>query len=235
MATSIVLPLGTGSRHNNLELRYCLRSIEKYLTGYSDVFIVGDLPDWLRNVIHIPCYDQGDKTYDKERNIYTKIMAACADERVSEDFLFINDDHYLLQGYEAGKFPYYCHGWLRNQMTVTDYKHTVSNTMKAFEDSMPYFDIHCPIRYNKFKFEAAMSQLVWSKPFGYCIKTGYCNNIIGLKATECPDLKINEAYPAQKIRQMLTGRPWFSVGDRSFDGGIRRVLQDLYPHKSKYE
>jgi hypothetical protein len=235
MNMSIVIPLGIGSRHNNLELRYCLRSIEKYLTGYSDVFIVGDLPDWLRNVIHIPCPDYGDKTYDKERNIYTKIMAACADERVTDDFLFMNDDHYLLQDYEAGKFPFYCHGWLRHHMTVTDYKHTVTNTMRAFEDSMPYFDIHCPIRYNKFKFEAAMSQLDWSKPFGYCIKTVYGNASMGVDAISYPDLKIKDGYSAAKILELIADRSWFSIGDGAFDGDIRYVLQALYPHKSKYE
>jgi hypothetical protein len=223
MNTSIVIPLGTGSRNNDLELRYALRSIEKYMTGYGDVFIVGDHPDWLRNVIHIPSHDYGDKTYHKERNIYTKIMAAIADYRVTEDFLFMNDDHFLLQDYEAGKFPYYCHGWLSEFMTVTDYKCTVANMLQLFTDPVPYFDVHCPILYNKYHFKVAMSQLDWSKPFGYCIKTVYCNAVIGLTAQGYPDLKINEAYPAQKIR------------DKAFNGGIKAVLQELYPRKSKYE
>ena len=238
MTTSIIIPLGTGSRNNDLELRYALRSVEKHLTGYGDVFIVGEKPDWLRNITHIPCPDYGDKTYDKERNIYTKIMAACTDDRVTEDFLFMNDDHYLLQDYEAGQFPYYCHGWVSEFKTVTDYKHTIKNTITRLQPlghDIPYFDIHCPIIYSKDKFTWVIPGIGWGKPFGYCIKTVYGNCIEGLKATEYPDLKINESYPASKIRQLLTGRPWFSIGDKAFNGGIRHVLQDLYPHKSKYE
>lgn len=235
MNTSIVIPLGTGSRHNNTELRFALRSVEKHLTGYGDVFIVGEKPDWLRNCIHIPCQDYGDKTYDKERNIYTKIMAACADDRVTDDFLFMNDDHFLLQGYEAGNFPYYCQGWLSEYMTVTDYKHTVRNMLKVFPDDTPYFDVHAPIVYNKAKFEAALSQLDWSWPFGYCIKTTYCNAVVGLQSVEYPDLKINQCHTGTQIQRLIASRPWFSIGDRAFDGAIKNVLQELYPRKSQYE
>lgn len=235
MKTSIIIPLGTGSRWNNLELRYCLRSIEKHLIGYDDVFIVGDHPDWLRNVIHIPCYDQGDKTYDKERNIYTKIMAAIADERVTDDFLFMNDDHFLLQGYEAGKFPYYYDSTLNCYLTVTDYKHSVKNTLEWANGALVgNFDVHAPIIYNKLDFTFYMPNADWTKRFGYCIKSMYCD-IKGIIGVRYPDLKINEALPASNIHSLLTGRAWFSIGDKAFNGGIRQVLQDLYPHKSRYE
>jgi hypothetical protein len=238
MNTSIVIPLGTGSRWNDTELRYCLRSVEKHLTGYGDIFIIGEKPDWVRNVIHIPCAGYGDKTYDKERNIYTKVMAAIADKRVTDDFLFMNDDHFLLQNYEAGKFPFYCHGWLSEYMTVTDYKNTVKNTnelLRPLGHDCLYFDLHCPIIYNKEKFAWCVSDADWSTPFGYCIKTVYGNCVEGLKAIEYPDFKINEPLLASKIRQLIAGRAWFSIGDKAFDGGIRNVLQEHYPHKSKYE
>lgn len=234
MNTSIIIPLGNGSRWNNTELRYCLRSITKHLTGYGDIFIVGEKPEWLRNVVHIPCPDYGDKTYHKERNIYEKIMAACKDERVTDDFLFMNDDHFLLQDFEAGKFPYYCQGWLSEFMTVTDYKYTVRNTIEAFPGHMLYFDIHSPVVYNKSKFEAAMEPFDWSLKFGYCIKTIYCN-AIELRAIEYPDLKINEVYSSDKICKLIAGRPWFSIGDKAREGGLLKVLNEIYPNKSPYE
>lgn len=236
MNTSIVIPLGNGSRWNDTELRYCLRSVEKLLTGYGEVFLIGEKPSFLNNnIIHIPCPDHGDKTYDKERNIYTKIMAAIADQRVTDDFLFMNDDHFLLQDYEAGTFPYYCQGWLSEFMTVTDYKNTVRNTIDwLLGRDCPYFDIHCPIVYNKEKFTWCVPHADWGKQFGYCIKTIYCE-INAITAPEYPDLKINEVLPASKIREQIAGRTWFSIGDRAREGGLLRVLQELYPRKSKYE
>lgn len=236
MQTSIVIPLGHGSHWNNTELRFCLRSVEKHLTGYGDVFIVGEKPDWLRNVIHVP-FDEGfaPKAYDKERNIFNKIMAACADERVTDSFLFMNDDHYLLQDYEAGRFPYYYDIVLNEFMTVTDYKYTVKNTLDYFLGALlGNFDVHCPIVYNKETFTWRMPLADWSKKFGYCIKSMYCD-INGVIGDRCPDLKINECFTAYQICELIAGRPWFSIGDRAFDGGISEVLQELYPKKSIYE
>lgn len=235
--TSIVIPLGHGSRWNNTELRYCLRSVEKHLTGYGDVFIVGEKPDWLRNVIHIPCPDYGDKTYHKERNIFTKILAACADERVTDDFLFMNDDHFLLQDFEAGKFPYYYNGSLGDFMTVTDYKHTVKNTVEITGRGALYYDVHSPINYDKYLFHSLLLNFDWSVKFGYCIKTLYNWKwpFSWKEPVEYPDLKINETYTADNIRELLTGRPWFSIGDRAREGDMLQVLQELYPKKSIYE
>lgn len=229
MNTSIIIPLGLGSRNNDLELRYCLRSIEKYLTGYGDVFIVGEKPDWLCNIIHIPCPDQGDKTYDKERNIFGKILAACADERVTDNFLFMNDDHYLLQGYEAAWFPFFYHGRLSGKMTVTDYKHTVRNTLELLRADPPYADIHCPIVYNKRAF-GALTRHDWSVQFGYCIKTLYCHKYISINdMIEMKDCKQDDRP------KNIDGRPWFSIGDKAFYWDVRALLQKLYPLKSKYE
>jgi hypothetical protein len=236
MNTSIVIPLGIGSHWQNQELRYCLRSIEKHLRGYGDIFIIGEKPPWLRHVIHIP-FDEGfaPKCHEKERNIFTKIMAACADERVTDDFLFMNDDHYLLREYEAGAFPYYYDGDLAEKMTVTDYKHTVWNTMALFNEEALYFDIHCPIIYNKLRFQYTFLDVNWSR-WGYCIKSVYMNsNSCAIRTEEYPDLKISEAYPASKIRELLAGRGWFSIGDRAREGELLQVLKELYPNKSKYE
>lgn len=234
--TSIVIPLGRGSKYHDLELRMALRSVEKHLTGYGDIFIIGEKPAWIQNVIHIPATD-GTQTYDKERNIFNKIMIACNDERVSEDFLFMNDDHYLLRDYEAVQFPYYYEGLLQDYKTVSQYKHTIWNTLKVHEACFDdkYFDIHCPIVYKK-KYLALLNQLDWNIPYGYAIKSLYCaawqSMIQGL---EYPDLKIKDPLPYAVIIRMLQGRSWFSIGDGAFAGEVRTVLEDLYSVPSKYE
>lgn len=232
MNTSIVLPLGKGSRWNDTELRYCLRSIQQYITGYGEIFIVGERPAWLRNIIHIPAVD-GDKTYDKEANIFRKIMIACNDHRVSETFLFLNDDHFLLQNYIAATFPYYMDGRLTDKRTVTDYKHTLNNTLKVLDADPLYADIHCPIIYNKSAFKA-VAKYDWKTKFGYCIKTLYChaNKIDG---QQYPDLKINEPMRYKDLVSQLAGRGWFSVGDKAREGDLLKVLSEIYPVKSEYE
>jgi hypothetical protein len=234
MNTSIVIPLGTGSRWNNTELRYCLRSIEKHITGYGDIFIIGEYPSWLQNCVHIPATDI-EQSWAKERNIYAKIMLACNDDRVTEDFLFMNDDHFLLKDYVAGEFPYYWDSVLNEYMTITQYKYTVNNTLHYVHGALiGNFDVHAPIVYNKNRFKEAMAPLDWSIKFGYCIKSMYCD-INGIIGTKYPDLKLKESLPYEKIIHQIAGRPWFSIGDAARQGDLLQVLNDLYSIPSKYE
>lgn len=233
-SVSIVIPLDHGSRWNNTELRYCLRSIEKHLHGCGDIFIIGECPEWIRNVIHIPATD-GDKTYEKERNIFHKIMIACRDEMVTEDFYFTNDDHFLLQDFDAASFPYHYTGLLHEEALRTDpYRQTIENTIKFFPNIDYNFDTHCPIVYNKERFIATVGAADWSVKWGYGIKSLYCG-LNGIPGEYYPDLKIRENLASGKIKELIAGRPYFSMDDKAREGGMLKVLQELYPKKSKHE
>ena len=244
--TSIVIPLaghGHGSRWGDKELRYALRSVEKHLSGYGEVFIIGYCPPWLQNVVHIPATD-GDKTYEHERNIFNKIMLACKDERVSDTFLFMNDDHFLLQDFSFNgitPFPFYYEGCLKDYLSRTDpYKQTIQNTIDWLGPYNLYFDVHCPMTINTRWFPQATAMLDWLKKWGYCIKTVYAKYVAETATfppnpREIADLKIRDVLPSSKIRELIAGRPWFSMSDRAREGGMEVVLQELYPTKSKYE
>jgi hypothetical protein len=236
--TSIVIPLaghGHGSRWNDTELRYCLRSIEKHLSGHGDIFLIGHRPDWCINVHHIPAVD-GEMVYERDRNIFNKIMLAINDERVTENFLFMNDDHWLLKDYQADRFPIYCHGDLAEYVVREDlYGNTVKNTALHVDALSPYFDVHCPIVYNKTIFPQ-LQRYDWNKKYGYCIKTLYVNQLAPpFITTEHPDIKINEPISSNKIRMLIDGKHWFSAGHKAAQGGLGKTLQDLYPVKSRYE
>jgi hypothetical protein len=239
--TSIVVPLasnGFGSRWNDQELRYCLRSIQKHLSGYGDIFIIGKAPKWCKNAIEIPAEDD-DKTFWKERNIYRKILKACEDPRVTDDFLFMNDDHFLLRDYAAGEFPYYYHGVIADHLAREDqYGNTIKNTWSLFDGNIRHYDIHCPILYNKDRFSRYLRIPDWGKKYGYCIKSlyGHVREILGAESVNYPDLKIDtENLNGKQIKEMIAGRHWFSIGNRAKMGGMEGVLMELYPNKSKYE
>lgn len=100
----IIYPLRKASRYNDIEIRMSLRSVETYLLKFNKVFIIGHLPEWCQNVVHIPAQDQHAIP---DRNIHEKILLACNHPDLSDDFLFFNDDHYLLSFFEAPGFPYY--------------------------------------------------------------------------------------------------------------------------------
>lgn len=232
--TDICIPLGTRSTQKNQELRYCLRSIEKHLTGVGNVFIIGECPDWLQNVIHIPFTEDPRNRY-RDRNIMLKMAEACKDSRVSDDFLMVHDDHFLLSNYETGSFPYYHMGPMNEGQG--QYGETKANTksLLSFTESFNNYDCHCPIVLNKQLFMRSVVLADWSKWYGYCLKTLYCV-MNGIEGIETIDLKIRNPLNAGEIGMLVDGRKWFSIGDRCFvPGGMWDVLNELYPNKSRYE
>jgi hypothetical protein len=234
--TDIVIPLNNRSTQRNLELRYCLRSIEKHLTGVGNIFIIGHMPEWVTGCIHIP-FDEDPRNRFRDRNIMNKMLAACKDERVSDDFLMVHDDHFLLVNYVARAFPYYHCG----HMVPGDgqYGETKRNTLsilgRPIYDEVKNFDTHCPILFNKERFMRSAPLADWNRWYGYCLKTLYCV-MNGIEGEYMDDIKIRMPLQADEINQAIAGRTWFSIGDRCWTpNGMKEILQDLYPIPSKYE
>jgi len=232
--TDIIIPLNNRSTQKNIELKYCLRSVEKHLSGVGNIFIIGHCPDWVQNVIHIPA-EEDPRNRFRDRNIMNKMVIACKDERVSDDFLMVHDDHFLLADYEAESFPYYQCGDLvpnEGQYAVTK-RNTIS--LLALEEPLKNYDCHCPILFNKERFLRSAALADWSKWYGYCLKTLYCI-MNGIEGERMEDIKIRMPLKTDEINSMITDRSWFSIGDRCWtEGGMKEVLQRLYPNKSRYE
>lgn len=231
MQTDIIIPLCKGSVKDNIELRYALRAIQKHLSGYRNIYIIGEKPGWLQNAIHIPMRDL-HFSENKCRNIYNKIMAACALPQLSSDFLFFSDDHFLTADIEASQFPYHHKGPLTMEGRGKEdtYGFLLNNTLQLFPGTNNY-NIHGPILYNKEKFMAM--QIPW-KPYGFGIKTVYCN-IYNIEGSYYPECKISQALKSNAIMEIIKDRMYFSISNRAFDGEIRKVFEMLYPEKSKWE
>lgn len=236
---SVVIPYKF-NHHGEPELRYALRSIVKHLKGYGEIYIIGDLPTWVRNVRHIPTPDidrQFDRDMWKERNIYEKVRRASYYKFVTDDFYFTNDDHFLLQDFNASTFPLHWASDIEDDMKRKDlYVNTINNTyelIQAGEAPFQNYDTHCPIVYNKRLFRN-LEDLDWSKKWGYCIKTAYCG-ANGLRGEFYPDLKIRGQHSAESIRRAIAGRQYFSTDNNAWGQSLRQVLEELYPEPSKYE
>lgn len=237
--TSIVIPYRL-SINNDQELRFCLRSIVMHLKGYGEIFIIGEKPTWVKNVTHIPTPDidrQFDKTYWKERKIYEKIRIAAYMDDVTDDFYFTNDDHFLLQDFDAATFPLHWGGDMSGEICRPDiYGQTCIHTNERIRANMwpdHNYDTHCPIVYNKRLFQN-LEELDWTKKWGYCIKTMYCG-INGKKGEFYPDLKIKDQESPEMIKRLIANRPYFSIGDKAVGPGMLQVLRELYPDRSIYE
>lgn len=222
----------------SVELKYTLRGIEKYVDN-PEVLIIGDMPRTLKGFEYIPhkCVI-GYKW--KERNIYEKLML------VNDDFIYFNDDHYLLEPFN---YEYHYSGTLEDQIkeyekTNNQFRQTLINTIGAlrFINNIENYYRHQPFFIKNKIFKDI--KLDWGKEWGYCIKSvyGYLAEYDGkycrdkdFTIKEYPDLKIREPLRENKIRELIKGRQYFSTDDGAINRDMVKVLESIYPFKSKYE
>ena len=231
MALSIVIPLGK-SKINHLDLRYALRSIEKF-TEAGDVYIVGERPKWITGVNHLQLADNPRKEF-KERNILLKTQAAFEH---TDRFLFMNDDHVLLQSVDVENYPNYYKGSCYQSMlnNNTSYRATMNQTKKWLErnDFIDLnYDGHCPIILEKELFSSRMGTMDWDVKFGYGMKSIYC---AGLQGEHMQDVKISKRVDFDQAAHYCGDRHVISFTDAAIKTGLGTYIDEILPYKSKYE
>lgn len=201
------------------ELKYSLRSLEKFLPGSHEVVIVSDyLPEWLTGVTQL-CV--GDVKGKKQVNIKQKISAAL---NHSSRFLFMNDDIYFLK--LQVEFPYCWHGMLKTYQEPG----TRSLEKRLIELGKPvkHFDGHYPIMYH-----AQFNEVLTKFPADTIIKSMYCN-YFEIEGEFMADCKIMKAMKFHEIEAFARDKPCISTSLFSV-ASVIPYLNQLFPDKSKYE
>ncbi len=197
------------------ELKYSLRSVEKYLPGY-EIIIVGEyLPEWITNITHIELSDiPGQAVFSVRR----KILAAL---EYAEEIFFMNDDFILLQKVE--NYPYYSSGLLDKKGESG--ARPLTAQLQSLKKPTRYFG-HYPAIYRQ-DFKEIISHFTKD-----CItKSAYCN-FIEVEPLEIRDCKI--LHPMKQVKDFIKDLPCFSTGIRSLNSCLP-ILQELFPEPSKYE
>lgn len=238
----VLIPLGHGSRHKDLELRYALRSIAEHLSGVRHVYVVGHNPGFLGgDAKHVQL---ADFDANKESRIALKVLWACGNiPGLSEEFLFSNDDIFLLKPAAVESYPSYHKGELLKSAQPEargTYQRSLRDTYEALVQSgvaAPlHYDIHVPIRYRRDRFREL--EPWWrrseQRQVGFVVKSVYAN-LNGAAGERAQDLKINRPHGAEQVRRAIAGRIAFSVSDGAVRPGVDTVLAELFPSPSRFE
>lgn len=222
----IVIPYKK-DKHNGLELMYALRSIEKYLTGWDDIVIVGDRPTWITNQIWINASDHDRR---KQFSIKEKLIKGTYER---EEFIYWNDDHFLLKPLDVQEFEYWYAGDLKEVVHKArgGYYSVMFDTIKELERrgaTTFHYDIHVPIKMKNY----FLSNLTYQTEL--CLKSMYCN-LLNLTPTYMQDCKIDFPLSVNTIKQRIKDRLFFSIGETGMQPDMLEVLNELYPTKSKFE
>lgn len=211
------------------EIIFSLRSVEKHVKNVGKIWMVGRVPDGITGVEHIHAKDEHDIS---DQNIMAKVVKACENPEVSDPFLFMNDDHYLLQDFDAEDFPYFFESTLQVYITrrgMDSYGHRAANTMKLLQSKgfpTRHYDIHYPILYHKQAFIDNVAKAVDpNKKHFYVLKSMYANSM-NAQGIEVKDCKQSTAPPSKS--QCFSSTPRVS-------GAVYQFLKYRLPEKSKYE
>jgi len=241
-AVDIVFPLRTFSAHeDNLELRFALRSIEKYLTGYRNIIVVSKAaPNWLRNVTVINEFDDAQR---KEVNFFAAILAAA--EQSDADYIQVwCDDFAVLRDLDAGNVQALSGGrdLTANHGGSTDWGRRLRLTAEALKQrgkSTINFESHTPGMFDRKKFIALATEFKSERltaPGVTCYSLYH--NYYGSRAPAMNAFKAtfeNDAGGTENVASRCAGKFFLGYNDKGFDSGVRVFLEQTFPTPSRYE
>lgn len=227
--------LGKGSFDGNNELRYSLRSLERYVKGVDRVVLVGEDPRFISDKVEY--YYCKEFEGNKEYRIAKKIEWACKNV-MSGDFLFMNDDFFFTKSIDPETYPYYHKGSLLSPAPNKQYMKALNDTGQYLErlgKTSFHFDVHCPIIYNSNAFLKLDPHIKASQmsQYGFVVKSLY-SNILGIKGEFYEDVKL-WSLNTPKDFERINKTSCFSCSDAGWQNGVRNYLKKEYPNKSKYE
>ena len=227
--------VGTGSKWNNNELKYSLRSLEQFGKNIDNVYIVGHKPSFVNdNVKWISVSDIGYPSV----NHWYKVRKFFMETNI-ENAVYMMDDVFFTKEVDFNNYPFYQKGQLKYYPKPNNYRTSINNTKHVLEGlgkPITNFEVHCPITYERDKFLNMTAMFdKYRKAFRQFIQVRslYCN-YNGITGTFTPDVKIFGKDMGKKLSKMNI-LDCFSISNDSIKRGMGSILEKKYPNKSKWE
>lgn len=218
-----------------MELQYALRSWA--LVPHGKVWFVGGLPDWVRNVEHVPFPDGKDKW----RGISDKARFLPTIEGLSESFYYTEDDYFILREWDEipaftrpeVSLNSYVEHFERRKKRLTGWSKYMGDTRDALHaggilDPLS-FDVHIPMLWTKSGMPLELDTgeaLSWRSMYG---------NVSDAEPVPVStDVKAPGAAHLKKVLAADVG--FLSSSEGSFKrSGCEAFLEGLFPDPSPYE
>ena len=219
----ILYYIGNGSHHQNRELLYSLRALDKHCKDIGDVWIVGNRPHFLNNKIKYLWVEDNGSWW---QNAYKKTLAAI-DAGIGNDFLLMNDDFFMMKDFLAEKYPYYHKGEI-NDHACNKYQEAIVSTkhvLQSLGKSANHYGVHCPMRINAEKYKE-LAQFYEGKYINIPVSARCLYGNLFCEGIKTSDCKNNE------MKTNITGC-WSSKNLMTPEMFIK--LDQMFPTSSKWE
>lgn len=239
----VIYPLSNRSIWRDNELRYSLRSLDQNFSGIGEVWIVGHKPKWLTNVRHIPFPDAYSS--NKDANIINKILRVCFEKELSEKFIFMSDDQYILQRTTSSSLQPIC------DVDLYTVRHWGKSTwfrrlkrtfllLKAYKRPAYHYDCHTPQVMSKDLFPKVMLRYNYGYDIGYTINTLYFNSLYISAKNRLPasrvSVRMNKKSDDYKLNpEYINGKLFLNHSDEGLTNVLKDFLKSRFTKKSSYE
>jgi hypothetical protein len=215
---------------DNEELRYSIRSAVKNLP-HDNLWVVGGKPDWYTGK-HIPV-EQNRSYYVNARN---NLRAICASRDISESFVLMNDDFFIMNPTQG--IPYFHCGYLKDRIErrltndrANMYTYYLNQTYSDLFQKRIYkpvsYELHVPFVFEKEKlFDVLGYKGLWRSLYG---------NIYNVGGEQMEDVKLfkSENPYANHSFDMETAT-FVSTEDEAFPL-YKEWFQKKFPEPSLFE
>jgi hypothetical protein len=240
-AIDVVYVLGTGSKWKNNEIRFSLRSLDRNLQEFRKIWIVGEKPEFIKGISHIPYPDE--LVNNADGNIIRKILRVCQEKTLTENFLFINDDHLVLKPIIASEIqPFHkgdLQGFTKEFYNLNFWRGRLFRTRNILLQkglSTLHFDCHCPIVINKKRFPEVMGMFDYERNIGYTMKSMY-GNVVHPDAPLMKGEKVTlfRPYTIKDLVIRTSNSLFASFNDDGLTPMLKEWLLNTFPEPSRFE
>jgi hypothetical protein len=217
----------------NEELRYSIRSVVSSFTE-ARIWVVGGKPDWyLGNYIEVA------QDRHKYANAFNNIIAICDSKEISESFVLMNDDFFILKRFDLNDI--FHGGPLVNKikthiknMPDSRYGRKLIETRDMLKSNNLYdsldYELHVPMVLEKDKLRVIVKkypELLWRSMYG---------NLYRLGGKEIKDVKVY-SDPRRSDKSMVVDKDsvFVSTQDDSFNIIYESFLKEMFLNPTTLE
>lgn len=256
----ILYLVGDKSLCSFLDLRFSLRSIEKYGKNVDRVFMCGHIPDFISDeIIKIPTIlNPAHCMYDKNYNMTCDLIYAIdnSDIGINHDgeFIISMDDHFIFGDVDFDNYPYYIKDYnsrkcrhmlpkkIEDSVNSQQYQMLLIKTQKYCElNNLPWynFTLHRNMHISRKtvellrkNFDDILNYSIPVEPFALINNATYKYN----QNIKTEIVKDNKHVNAKLLKtQIEDGIIFYSSNDVLPTSDLFTVLKEQFPNKSKYE
>lgn len=233
----ILIPLGTGSKYCDIETKILLRSIDKYITGYRKIIIIGPkIPEFINECNKLLFIKRDEDKCNRYARVQKKIEWVLNNVDITNKFVLFNDDFIVLKKTDIRTISYGVGGSLplsKQNSGWMEYKRRTAELLLSKGMSIRNYDLHIPMILERSNYLKICHE--WNK--GIILMRSFYGNVFCDKGNIITrDVKLQSEWKKKIYKIIKKNKRWvISYGDGALNNEFGEYMLTMFPDKSRFE